>query len=276
MTTTTLIMTLTKLKGWGPKKICDYVSSNQFNYDKCVASLVNILNKEEKELFKLELVNSKITIQKNLELGIKCCCILDKEFPKKLYNTTDKCVFLFYKGNIELLSMKSLSIIGTRNPDQEFIEKGKKITSHFAKKGFVIVSGLALGSDTIAHQSTLDVHGKTIAVLPSSCDNIQPTSNKKLADDIVKNGGLLITEYSSGTPFAKFNYAARDRIQSLLSSTIIIIQASDNSGTMIATKKNIKDGKIVYAIKGNNLSLVTRYVDVDSDEDLQDIENWIL
>lgn len=275
MDTNSLILTLLHLKGWGPKKIYAYVSSCSFDYDRCVSGLVTALNDEEKILFKQELVNSKITLKKNYDLGISACNILDKEFPKKLYLSTDKCVFLFYKGDINLLSKKSISIIGTRKPDSEFIEKGIKISSYFAKKGYVIVSGLALGCDSIAHKTCVEVGGKTIAVLPSSCDNIQPSSNKALSQSIVRSGGLLISEYSTGTTISKFNYPQRDRIQSLLSSVIVIIQASDESGTMIATKKNIKDGKLVYAIKGNDLTLVTRYIDVDSIDELEEVENWI-
>ena len=86
----------------------------------------------------------------------------------------------------------------------------------------------------------------------------------------------MISEYSTGSTVSKYNYPKRDRIQSLLSSTILIIQASDNSGTMIATKKSIKDKKFVYAIKGNKLSLVDKYVDVYSEEDMKEIANWIM
>ena len=192
-----------------------------------------------------------------------------------MYLSTDKCVFLYYKGDINLLLRASISIIGTRKPNKEFIEKGIKVTSYYAKKGYVIVSGLALGCDSIAHKTCVEVGGKTIAVLPSSCDNIQPSSNKILAEQIVNSGGLLISEYSTGTTISKFNYPQRDRIQSLLSTTIIIIQASNESGTMIATKKNIKDGKLVYAIEGNDLNLVNRYVDVDSIDELEEVEKEI-
>ena len=100
MDTNSLILTLLHLKGWGPKKTYAYVSSYSFDYDKCVSCLVTALNNEEKILFKQELVNSKITLKKNYDLGIFACNILDKEFPKKLYLSTDKCVFLFYKGDI--------------------------------------------------------------------------------------------------------------------------------------------------------------------------------
>ena len=121
----------------------------------------------------------------------------------------------------------------------------------------------------------MNVCGKTIAVLPSSCDNPQPYSNKPLAEKIAKNGGLLISEYSSGTFVSKYNYPQRDRIQSLLSSVIVVIQSSNDGGTMIAVKKHIKDGKIVFAIKGNDLILIKDYIDSNSQEDLSLVEEYI-
>ena len=276
MDANSLILTLLNLNGWGPKKVYDYVHKHSFDYSKCVDGLVNELSTELKNAFKIELSRSKETLKKNLEQGINAINILDPKFPKKLYNTNDKCVFLYYKGNIDLLNQKSIAIIGTRKPDEEFINKGEIVSKYFAKEGYVIVSGLALGCDTIAHTSCLEENGKTVAVLPSSIDNIQPSSNKSLAQKIVDNDGLLISEYSVGSPFSKYNYATRDRIRSLLSSVILIIQASDNSGTMIATKKSLKDKKMVYAIEGNKLTLVNNYIDVNSIEDLNDVKTWII
>lgn len=275
MNRTSLVLTLLHLKGWGPKKIHAFASAYSFNYEKCVQALSSVLTNDEKVLFKQELENSKIDLKKNYDLGIRACSLFDKEFPAKLYDSTDKCVFLYYKGDISLLSKKSILIIGTRHPNSDFIEKGIKATSYFAERDYVVVSGLALGCDSIAHQACLDVGGKTIAVLPSSCDNIQPTSNRQLANKIVSSGGLLISEYGTGSPVTKFNYPKRDIIQSLLGSLILIIQTSNDGGTMIATRKNIKDGKLVYAIKGNNLRIVERYVDVDSIEELKEIEKHI-
>ena len=270
-----LILTLLHLKGWGAKRVYLYVQRYNYDYEKCVSELIEELNEEEKTAFKQELISSKKTIELNSQVGTKVCCILDKEFPKKLFLSSSPCVFLFYKGDISLLSQKSISIIGTRKPDSYFVEKGKIATTFFAKKGYVIVSGLALGCDTIAHSSCLEAGGKTIAVLPSPCDNVQPTSNRQLAQRIIENGGLLISEYSTGSTMTKFNYPQRDRIQSKLSEIILIIQANDQSGTMIATRNCLKDGKRVYAIKGNRISIVHNYVDIDSPEELEEITKWI-
>lgn len=270
-----LVLTLLHLKGWGAKRVYLYVQRYNYDYEKCVSGLIDELNEDEKVAFKQELISSKKTIELNSQVGTKVCCILDKEFPKKLYLSSNPCVFLFYKGDISLLSQKSISIIGTRKPDSYFIEKGKIATTFFAKKGYVIVSGLALGCDTIAHSACLDAGGKTIAVLPSPCDNVQPISNRQLAQRIIENGGLLISEYSTGSTMTKFNYPQRDRIQSKLSEIILIIQANDQSGTMIATRNCLKDGKRVYAIKGNRISIVHNYVDIDSLEELEEITEWI-
>lgn len=275
MDTNSFIFTLLQLKGRGPKRIYTYVEKHSFNYENCINGLVTTLNDNEKITFKQELIKSKIKLKDNKDSGISSCCILDKEFPKKLYLSTEKCVFLFYKGNLNLLSQKSISIIGTRKPSNYFIKEGAKATKYFAEKGYVVVSGLAIGCDSVAHKACLVSNGKTIAVLPSPCDNIQPTRNKSLADNIVNNGGLLISEYSKGTPISKYNYPQRDRIQSLLSNVILIIEASNESGTMIATKKSLKDGKSVFALKGNNLDLVENYIDANSIHDLEDIEKFI-
>ena len=276
MNTNSLILTLLSLKNWGPKKVYDFVCKYEFKYDSCVAGLASSLTEEEKYMFKIELQKSKNKIQNNFNKGIKTISILDNNFPKKLYMSNEKCVFLYYIGNIDLLKEKAITIIGTRKPTEDFIKKGQIVSKCFAEAGYVIVSGLALGCDTIAHEASVLNGGKTIAVLPSPCDNIYPKTNEKLAKSIVETGGLLISEYGTGEEVSKFNYPKRDTIQSLLSNVVLIIQAEDKSGTMIATKKSLKDKKLVYAIEGNNLTLVKNYVDVYSKDDLKEIETWII
>jgi len=275
MNTNLLILTLLKLDKWGPKKVYDYIEKNNFDYEKSLNNLTFELNDSEKNLFKEKLVGVKNKLKDNYEKGIQCINLLDNQFPKKLYCSKDKCLYLFYVGNIELLSKPSITIIGTRKPDDEFIDKGIKITKYFAKKGYVIVSGLALGCDQIAHRSCLDVNGDTIAVLPSPCDNPQPVSNKKLAQEIIYNGGLLISEYGTGERVEKFNFPRRDRIQSLLSNVALVIEATDESGTMNAVRKNLNEGKKVYAIDGNKISIIKDYVDVENEEQLAYIEKYI-
>jgi len=270
-----LVLTLLSLKGWGKKSVFDFVKNNEFEFNKCVSSLNDALTKEEKKLFKSNIVKIRIDIQKNLEKGIRLITLFDKKFPSKLYLYSDPCIYLYYSGDVGLLSSKCITIIGTRNPSKQFCVDGKKAAEYFAEKGYTIVSGLAIGCDTIGHKASLIKKGKTIAVLPSDLINILPLENYELAIDIVKNHGLLISEYGIEHKFNKFDYAQRDRIQSLLSNVVLVIQSEDNGGTMICVKKSLKDKKVVFALKNNNLSLINNYIDCENNDDLNKIESYI-
>ena len=173
----------------------------------------------------------------------------------------DPCILIYYFGNIGLISEKSIAVIGTRNPSQYFLDKSNSIIKKIVENDYVIVSGLALGCDAHGHSKCLEFGGKTIAVLPSSIDNIQPRQNIEIARNIAKSGSLLISEYPPKSEYNKFNYPERDRIQSLLSDKVLVIQASENSGTMICVRKSLQDAKPVYALKNNNLSLIDIEID---------------
>lgn len=162
-----------------------------------------------------------------------CCdgyvALGDPNFPKIRgeVNNGEKPVFLFYKGDIELLSIenKNISVIGLLNPDGTIEERERKIVADLVKKGATIVSGLAFGCDSISHIQTLDSNGKTVAILPSPLNSIMPAKNKGLAFFIVEEGGLLVTEY--GTDYkSQFElssrYQQRDRLQALFCDTIIL------------------------------------------------------
>lgn len=262
MNETVLVLSLLNIKGWGPNKVHAFIAKCNFDYNLALEK-INELKNEEQSQFYANITTSERIIKDNYDCNVGIITLLDSRFPAKLYDSTEKCVLLYYKGNINLLNRPSITIIGTRYPSDFFINKGKDIVNKVATKHYVVVSGLAIGCDYIAHKSCLEAQGYTIAVLPSPCDNPQPASNSKLADAIVANGGLLISEYGHDSIVSKYNYPQRDRIQSLLSSTTIVIQATDNSGTMIAVKKSLADNKKVFALKGNNILLINDYIDVE-------------
>lgn len=254
------LLALLKCKGIGKAKALRYILENNFNYELCIKNINNIVKKEE---FNDNIEKSKNEIKLNLSKNIKIITVFDKEFPYKLYTIKDPILYLYYLGNINIINKKSIAIIGTRNPQENSIESAKKATNIFCKK-YVIVSGLALGIDCIAHNITLEKNAETIAVLPSGLDNIQPSTNKELARRIVKNGGCLVSEYSIGEKLNKFNYAQRDRIQSALSNAILVIEAKEKSGTMIAVKKSILEGKPVFQLVHNNNKLINENIDLDN------------
>lgn len=153
----------------------------------------------------------------------------DDDFPahRGLVKNSERPIFLFYKGDLSLLSAKSknIAVIGLLNPTQEIEISERKLVSGLVENGAVIVSGLAVGCDSIAHLQALDSKGKTIAILPSPLNDIMPAKNKDLAEDIVVSGGLLISEYLTA-PRSKMElsgrYQERDRLQALFSNSIVL------------------------------------------------------
>jgi DNA processing protein len=162
----------------------------------------------------------------------------DDGFPqcRGLVKESERPIFLFYKGNIDLLNIenRNVTVIGLLNPSGEIESRENNIVEQFVKHGATIVSGLAFGCDSIAHRQALDSQGKTIAILPSPLNNILPTRNKNLAFEIVETGGLLISEY--GNDFKNqmelsSRYKERDRLQALFCDLIVLAASyAQNSG----------------------------------------------
>ena len=248
MNKTEFLIALLKCPGIGSTKAFKYIINNNFSIEKCYSNIEEIISKDNFELY-INMAKKELEENKNKKINI--ITIFDDNYPSKLYTISDPILYLYYYGNISLLNDLSVAVIGTRHPSIESIEKTKIITKELANK-YTIIGGLALGIDTIGHQTAIECGGKTIAVLPSSIDDIQPKSNKDLAKNIISSNGLLVTEYPVGTKLSNFNYAKRDRIQAALSDVIIVPEAKENSGTMIAIKKAYSENKKVYQLNNNN------------------------
>lgn len=226
------ILTAKSYKGIGNAWIVKNLKGNEN-----VETIVSLLNKtikgeqtNEDEFERLKNNFEKKLIEKfDNELCDGFVALGDKDFPQHRGNVKDseRPIFLYYKGNIELLSIDNINItvIGLLNPEVDIEERERKIVAQFVKNGATIVSGLAFGCDSISHQQALDSNGKTVAVLPSPLNNIMPARNKGLAFQIVEEGGLLVTEY--GTDFKSqmelsSRYKERDRLQALFCDTIAL------------------------------------------------------
>lgn len=180
----------------------------------------------------------------------------DSRYPRRLTEISDPPKVLYCRGNIELLSRDCLAVVGTRKLTGYGREACQTITNELARAGFTIVSGLAFGIDAIAHQSTLDVDGKTIAVLGGSVEDkeIGPKTNLPLAKKILKNGGLLVSEYKAGSRVFATNFAVRDRIISGLSLGVLVIEADLKSGSLITAKCALEQNRDVFAVPGSIFS----------------------
>ncbi|MDR0606543.1 MAG: DNA-protecting protein DprA [Bacteroidales bacterium] len=225
------ILAAKTFKGIGRVRIVKNLKGNEG-----VEKIVSLLNKNSKQDKEISVVDFE-TIKKQLKnqfnaLGNYCDGIValgDENFPGYRGNVkeSDQPIFLFYKGNIDLLDKSNLNIavIGLLNPDEKIELSEKMVTAEILKHGATIVSGLALGCDSIAHETALEKRGKTIAILPSPLNNILPTRNKDLASKIVKEGGLLVTEYYNDfkTPMElSSQYKERDRLQALFCDAIVL------------------------------------------------------
>jgi len=172
----------------------------------------------------------------------------DENYPKNLKYIYDPPPVLFVKGKLDF--EKAVAIVGTRKASHYGLEVSKKLAEGLASVGIVVVSGLALGIDTAAHQGALAAGGKTIAVLGSGLDIIYPPQNRILAQDIWKSGCLL-SEFPLGTKSEKGNFPRRNRIISGLSLGVIVVEGQYDSGAMITAKLALEQGREVFAVPGN-------------------------
>lgn len=176
----------------------------------------------------------------------------NKGFPKVLKDIPQPPKQLYVLGDIEpMLLRPRLGVVGSRKATPYGREVTQRLAGEAAGKGIVIVSGLALGVDSIAHQAALDAGGLTIAVLPCGLDAIYPSSHYHLAKQIVANGGALISEYPEGMPALRNNFIERNRIISGMSDALLITEAAEKSGTMHTANFALEQGRTVMAVPGN-------------------------
>jgi DNA processing protein len=177
--------------------------------------------------------------------------IPDEDNFLQIIGDIDKTVkSLYIMGNVPNQRRPTIAIVGTRKPTPYGQEVGYQIAYELAKQGVVIVSGLALGMDAIAHRAALDAGGLTLAILPSHPSAIVPRTNFRLAQEIVAKDGALISEYAEHQPIYKQNFLARNRIVSAISDGVLIIEAAKRSGTLATAAYGLAQGKTIMAIPG--------------------------
>lgn len=158
---------------------------------------------------------------------------------------------LFFRGHLPPERCTSVAIVGTRKPTTYGKEVTHRLAVDLAKRGVVIVSGLALGVDTIAHKGALEAGGQTIAVLANSVDEIYPRSNRALGEEMIEQGGAILSEYEPPTGARDFQFLERNRIVSGLSDAIIITEAAQRSGTLATAAHALEQGREVFVVPGN-------------------------
>lgn len=252
---TQFIIALRRLPNIGDrtiKKLLNTVTRVEYlNYDEIVPQFTHPFKKLlEKNQLNATIWNDILqsannTIKQSKEQDILILNYKDKNYPMNLKMLKNFPLILNVKGNIDLLNEdKLVAVIGTREPTVFGAKMDKRATEIFVEHDYVIVSGLAKGSDGIAHQSAINKNGKTIAVLAHALDvPVYPKVNRLLADDILKKGGTLVSTYTIGVKLKPYYLVERDEWQSGLSDGVLAIETSLTGGTNHAIKHSFKQNR---------------------------------
>ena len=182
--------------------------------------------------------------------NIHILCLGDKKYPKQLTNISDPPICLYMIGDPSLLEQpvsKMFAIVGTRKPTGYGLNITRSFATGLSDVGLTIVSGMAIGIDSAAHQAALDCQGKTIAVLGCGVDLISPPSNFNLYHNIIKHQGLVISEFPPGMTVQPGLFVARNRLISGLSCGVLVVEGAVNSGALITAKFAAEQSRDVFA-----------------------------
>jgi DNA processing protein len=176
--------------------------------------------------------------------------VSDSRYPPRLRSIYDPPPVLFARGNVDLLGTLMIGIVGTRRPTAYGTTVAGRLSRDLAAAGLTIASGMARGIDTAAHRAVLDVGGNTIAVFGCGVDQVYPSENRKLGEQIAERG-LLISEFPMGTPAYPQNFPVRNRIISGMGTGVVVVEGGEYSGSSITAKLAIEQNREVFAVPGN-------------------------
>jgi len=174
----------------------------------------------------------------------------DARYPQALLESPDPPLLLYVRGAAELLQAPAIAIVGSRNPTPQGAENARAFAAHLAATGWTIVSGLALGIDGAAHEGALGTGGKTVAVVGTGLDIDYPARHRPLAQRIARDG-LVVSEFSIGTPSMAANFPIRNRIIAGLARGTLVVEAAVQSGSLITARLAADAGREVFAIPGS-------------------------
>ena len=185
------------------------------------------------------------------ESGAQILCFGDELYPERLREIYDPPPVLWLRGDARLLSLPSIAVVGTRHPTPYGSGMAEMLARDLALRGVLILSGMARGVDTAAHKGALAAQRPTAAIWGTGVDVVYPKENRKLADDILATGGVIASELPLGTFPAPQNFPRRNRILSGMSVGVLVVEASEHSGTRVTARCALDQGRDVYAVPGN-------------------------
>ena len=202
----------------------------------------------------LESMDWNLEIKRLQEHKVKVITILDGGYPQRLKEIYLPPIVLFYRGNLSLVNKRAVAVVGSRDHSKYAKECIREIIPALVNDDVVVISGLARGVDTLAHEETLKANGSTIAVIGSGLDVVYPLENSKLYDLIAKRG-LILSEYPLQSRPLKFHFPYRNRIIAGLSHGVCVIEAKEKSGSLITANLALSENREVFAVPGSIFSI---------------------
>lgn len=200
-----------------------------------------------------ETARIKRTLEWAAQAGNRVLTLADADYPPALLDIADPPILLYVKGRIELLAHPSIAVVGSRNATAQGIANAERFSEALAHAGLTVISGMALGIDTAAHQGGLaaaNAGASTIAVIGTGADIVYPARNRALAHRIAELG-CIVSEYPLGMPAIASNFPRRNRIISGLARGVLVIEAALQSGSLITARMAAEQGRDVFAIPGS-------------------------
>lgn len=211
----------------------------------------------ERIIRKVQAVDLEKAKRDQEKCGAKILFREEEDFPNALKGIDDAPVFLFYKGDLQKIQRKTLAVVGSRMVSSEGKWACQNLLPEIVSSGFTIVSGMALGIDTLAHKTALQNGGTTVAFWGTGIDTIYPTQNQGLANEILTQG-VVFSEFPLGTPPSPYNFPRRNRLVSGISDGVLIVEGKEKSGSLITAEFAMEQGKEVFAVPGSIRSPLSR------------------
>jgi DNA processing protein len=256
MTDREAYIALNMIEGVGPvtvRALIDALGSPQAVFDPALSDLRMVKRVGDKLsesiLSQRTQVNPQAEMDKAAELGVRIITPLDDEYPAALKTIHDPPLALYIRGAFLPKDRHALGMVGSRKCTSYGLNNADRLAYQLAQTGFTVVSGLARGIDTAAHEGALKAKGRTVAVLGAAIDQLYPPENAGLADVIAQNGAV-VSEYPLGRPADRQTFPYRNRIISGLSMGVIVVEAGFKSGSLHTSDAAMEQGRSVFAVPG--------------------------
>lgn len=223
------------------------LAGQTFEHSKDSAKAVAIIQTNFAKLDELcdEAMDDIVTAR---QAGARLLTVLDPDYPDTLRAIHNLPPFIFVRGDIEEVDLRSIAVVGTREASKDGLSRASRMASLLTKSGVTVVSGLAMGIDTAAHEAALDADGRTIAVVGTGITRTFPSENEELAEKIAANGAI-VSQFWPRTPPATYTFPRRNITMSGIAQGTLVVEASKTSGAKMQARLALEHGKKVFLLR---------------------------